>query len=158
MITWFLAWGTLYLAALAPLLTKSKLGLSIFFFLAIWAGFDLLFDYFNVYYIIPCVVVGLGLDLCLLIVLEKLEIDCFFTPLAVIVGMVYSGLHVLFSIAGIYVFMELYPWVLGITALIMVIEGIFNGFNSDRRDFKHFHRTDYSLLWIPDNNQAREKT
>ena len=102
-------------------------------------------------------VVGIGLDVLLLMLIEVFEIKCKVTPYAIMFGLTYAGVHALLSYAGVDVLRDLYPLVMGVTALIAVMEGIIDGYGSGRRDFKRFDRPLLNLSWIPGNSKV-EKT
>ena len=103
------------------------------------------------------VFLGIGMDFGLLYLLKRLDIDCIVAPLAIIVGATYATIHLIFSFFGLYVFMGLYPWVIGVTGLAAVMEGLWDGFNGGRRDFTTYDSTPIVIPWLSNNRLPGEK-
>lgn len=156
---WFITYFTFLLCGIPAILTKSRLLVALFVYLSVWELFHFSLDLFKINFIFPAVVAGMLIDVGFLWLLEKkLKIDCFVTPLAILCGITYSGIHAIFSWQEVYIYRNGLPWVMTIASLIAVIEGLFDGFNSGRRDFGSFDWPDFNIPWLSNNHKTGKET
>ncbi|MCK5610970.1 hypothetical protein KAR91_54360 [Candidatus Pacearchaeota archaeon] len=124
-----------------------------------WELFHHTLKQYQINFIFPAVVGGMLIDVGFLWLLEqKLKIDCFVTPLAILVGITYSGIHAVFSWQEVYIYRDGLPWVMTIASLIAVIEGLFDGVNSGRRRFGSFDRPNFNISWLSNNRSTGKET
>lgn len=155
---WFINYFTLLLCGIASIFLKSRLLFSLFVYIAIWELSHHLLDAYHLNYIFPAVIVGMGIDVAFLSALGKLKIDCIVAPCAILAGVTYAGLHAIFSLFEVYVFRDLYPWVMTVTALVAVMEGLLDGFNNGGRKFGSFDRARFVIPWTSNNHKSGKET
>ena len=158
MTPWLVNYFTLSLCGLVAIFTRSRLALILFGYLSVWELSHFLLDAYHLNYIFPAVIIGIGIDISFLAIIEKLKIDCIVAPCAILAGVTYASLHAVFSLFEVYVFRDLYPWVMTFTALIAVLEGLLDGFNSGGRRFRSFDRPNFVIPWLSNNSKTSKET
>lgn len=133
----------LAIAALAAILTSSRLGGAVFVYLLAWELKDVVLKYFGVYFIGESVFFGVAIDYIFLLYILNTNLKCKITHVVAAISAIYGAICLAGEQVEYFGLMAYYGLVTGLTAILAALEGAYDGRNKHRISIFD-HRPDVS--------------